>query len=76
MRYFTGYVTNICTQLVANYLITNVMHCMVAKLVSTKSPNIPQMCAKVYKFVHVMVSELNFPTLIHCSDTAHIHTFG
>ena len=43
---------------------------MVAQLVSTKSPSIPQMCAKGYKFVHVMVSELNFPRLVHCSDTA------
>ena len=28
------------------------------------------MYAKVYKFVHVMESELNFSTLVHCSDTA------
>ena len=32
--------------------------------------NVHKAGAKVYKFVHIMGRELNFPRLVHCSDTA------
>ena len=41
-----------------------------SQFVSSRCPRISQYFAKVCKFVPVMVSEPNFPRIVHCSNTA------